>query len=430
MDSGNRDGRAAVIVGAKRTPFVRAGGEVRDLDVLDLARVATVELLADLDFDPALVDGLIFGNVSRPVKYHNLAREIVLATGLPRTAPAHTVSLACASSCQSFTNAVDAIDRGYARALIAGGAESLSNVPIQYSPKLARALVRASRTKSLAGKAQTFASIRLADLAPVTPAIRETSTGLTMGESAEIMAKVNGISRPEQDEFALRSHLLASEESKRKGQRLAALQPDAGSVVTADNHIRSNTSLEKLASLRPVFDRTNGTVTAGNSSPLTDGAAAIMVMSRTAADGAGYLPKAVVRGYAYAAVDPGDQLLLGPAYAIPLALERAGIKLSDVDVFEMHEAFAAQVLSTLKALESKEFAREKLGRASPVGTIDRSALNPGGGSIALGHPFGATGARVLMDLVRHLEERDGQIGLASVCAAGGVGCAFVVERAS
>jgi acetyl-CoA acyltransferase len=262
------------------------------------------------------------------------------------------------------------------------------------------------------------------------PGIRETSTGLTMGESAEIMAKLNGISRRDQDELALRSHeraLAATSACKMSREVVPVYRPD-GRAVTEDNHIRSDSSMEKLEALRPVFDRRHGTITAGNSSPLTDGAAALLLASGKKAKELDLQPRAWVRSYAYAAVDPGEQLLIAPAYAIPLALERAGLSLSDMDLIEMHEAFAAQVLSTVRALASKTFATEKLNRPAPVGEVDPDRLNVDGGSIALGHPFGATGARVLITLANEMERRGSQFGLASVCAAGGLGCAIVLER--
>lgn len=420
----------AAIVEGRRTPFIRAGTAFADLDVFDLGRTAAVEVLQRSEIDPAEVDQVIFGNVSRPVKYHNLAREIGLATGLPRSVPAFTVGLACASGCQAVTSGVDLIERGYAGAVLAGGAESLSNVPIQYSPKLARAVVGASQAKSVGGKLQSLAQIKMADLAPVAPGIRETSTGLTMGESAEIMAKVNGISRQAQDEVALHSHQAAARaasECRLSREVVPVFRPD-GRPITEDNHIRTDTSMEKLGSLRPVFDRRHGTVTAGNSSPLTDGAAAILLMSGEKAQALGYTPRAWVRSYAYAAVDPGDQLLLGPAYAIPLALDRAGITLADIDLVEMHEAFAAQILSTTQALASDRFAQENLGRSKAVGEIDPEKLNVNGGSISLGHPFGATGIRVITSLANEMERRDAHFGLVSVCAAGGLGCVIVLER--
>lgn len=424
-----RNKRAAIVEG-RRTPFIKAGTEFAELDIFDLGLAATVEVVQRAEIDPSEIDQIIFGNVSRPVKYHNLAREIGLASGIPLSKPAFTVGLACASSCQAATSGVDLIERGYAGAVLAGGAESLSNVPIQYSPKLARALAAASRAKTLGGKVQSLAQVRMADLAPVAPGIRETSTGLTMGESAEVMAKVNGITREGQDELALRSHQRAARAQAecRLSAEIAPVFLANGRAVTEDNHIRTDTSIEKLAVLPPVFDRRHGTITAGNSSPLTDGGAALLLLSGEKANALGHTPRAWVRSYAYAAVDPADQLLLGPAYAIPLALERAGIELSDIDLVEMHEAFAAQVLSTTQALASKRFAEEKLGRSTPVGEIDPSKLNVNGGSISLGHPFGATGARVITSLANEMERRDAHLGLVSVCAAGGLGCAIILER--
>jgi acetyl-CoA acyltransferase len=303
-------------------------------------------------------------------------------------------------------------------------------VPIQYSDRLARSLVAASQAKTIPMKLQSLAQVRMKDLAPVAPGIRETSTGLTMGESAELMAKINGISREAQDELALASHRRAAgalQACKLSREVVPVYRPD-GRAVTEDNHIRTDTSLDKLGSLRPVFDKQHGTITAGNSSPLTDGAAAVLLMSGKKAKALGYSPRAYIRAYAYAAVDPNDQLLLAPAYAIPLALDRAGLTLADMDLVEMHEAFAAQVLSTTQALASKTFAREKLGRSEPVGEVDPEKLNLNGGSIALGHPFGATGARILASLANEMERGDSQFGLVSVCAAGGLGCAIVLER--
>ncbi|HZS94096.1 MAG TPA: acetyl-CoA C-acyltransferase [Chloroflexota bacterium] len=420
----------AAIVEGRRTPFAKAGTALADLDVFDLGRTAAVEIVQRADLDPGEIDQIVFGNVTRPVKYHNLAREIGLSIGAPATIPAFTVSLACASACQAVTSAVDTIERGYGDVVLAGGAESLSNIPIQYGAKLARGLVGFSQAKTMPARLQAMAGIRIKDLAPVAPGIRETSTGLTMGESAEIMAKVNGISRHEQDALALASHRNAAEAQAacRLSAEVVPVYRPEGRAVTTDNHIRSDTSLEKLAALPPVFDRRHGTITAGNASPLTDGAAALLLMSTRKAKQFGYRPKAWIRSYAYAAVDPADQLLLGPAYAVPIALDRAGITLADIDLVEMHEAFAAQVLSTTKALASKRFAEEKLGRAEAVGEIDPERLNVNGGSIALGHPFGATGARVLLSLANEMERRKARYGLATVCAAGGVGCAIVLER--
>jgi acetyl-CoA acyltransferase len=426
------DMRRAAIIAGWRTPFVRAGTDFAQLDVLDLARAVTVELLQRTGLDPNTVDHVIYGNVVRPVQYTNLARELVLAAGLPKHVPADTVTLACASACQAITDATNLIERGYADVVIAGGVEMLSNVPIALSPPLGRALVSASQARSFRARLQSFRNVGLADLPPVAPSITETSTGLSMGQSAELMAKLNGISRADQDAWALSSHRKAAA-AWADGRMLDEVAPvyvvnDGGRAVTRDNHIRPDTSLEKLAALKPVFDRGYGTVTAGNSSPLTDGAASVLLMSSERAEALGLTPKAFVRAYAYAAVDPAEQLLIGPAYAIPKALERAGLELSDIDLVEMHEAFAAQVLSTLQKLESSSFAQAELGRPHAVGCLDRARINVRGGSIALGHPFGATGARCVTTLANEMERQSAALGLVSVCAAGGVGAAIVLER--
>jgi len=426
-------GRRAAVVAGLRTPFVRAGTDFAQLDVLDLARAVTVELLQRTGLSPDEVDHVIYGNVTRPVQYSNLARELVLVAGLPTSTPAETVTLACASAAQAITDATNLIERGYADVVLAGGVEMLSNVPIALSPPLARALVSASQSRSTVARLQSFRGLGLADLPPVAPGITETSTGLSMGQSAELMAKVNGIRRVDQDAWALGSHRKAAA-AWQAGRMVEEVAPvfvvdNGGRAVERDNHIRPDTSLDKLGRLKPVFDRQYGTVTAGNASPLTDGAASVLVMSADRAQALGLQAKAFIRSYAYAAVDPAGQLLIGPAYAIPMALERAGLQLSDIDVVEMHEAFAAQVLSTLQKLESKKFGTEELGRSEAVGCIDPDRINLRGGSIALGHPFGATGARCVTTLANEMERQSAQFGLVSVCAAGGVGVAIVLEHA-
>jgi acetyl-CoA acyltransferase len=316
--------------------------------------------------------------------------------------------------------------------VIAGGAESLSNIPILHAPGFAEALVTANKAKSLGAKVQALSRIRPKDLVPIAPAIAEPSTGETMGQSAEKMAKINHVSREEQDRFALRSHQLAA--AATKDGRLTAeimpvyVPPRYETVVASDNGIRTDTSLEQLQALRPVFDKRYGSVTAGNSSPLTDGAAAVLLMSEQKARSLGHQPLGYIKSYAYAALDPGEQLLQAPVLAAPVALERAGLTLADIDLVEMHEAFAAQVLSNLKGFESREWAA-RAGAASPVGEVDRDRLNVMGGSIAIGHPFGATGARITTTLLHELQRRGGQFGLMTVCAAGGMGFAMVLEAA-
>jgi acetyl-CoA acyltransferase len=423
--------RVAVIAGL-RTPFAKSGTHYGHLSALDLGKIVVTELLQRSGIDPNDVQELVFGNVIPSVKAPNIAREIVLGTGLPRRIPAYSVSKACASANQAITSGADMIARGYADTVIAGGAESLSDVPILFSKKFADALVSASKQKSLPGKLAAFSKIRPKDLAPDAPAIAESSTGLTMGESAEKMAKANGISREEQDRFALQSHhraAAATASGRFKDEVMQVVVPPSfDNIVETDNLIRGDTTLEALAKLRPVFDRKYGTITAGNASPLTDGAAAVLLMSEEKAKALGLKPLGFIRSYAYAATDPFDQLLQGPVFALPVALERAKVKLEEIKIIEMHEAFAAQVLSNIQWIGSKKIAQEKLGRSEAIGQIDPEFINRTGGSIALGHPFGATGARIVTTVCNELQRTGEQYGLVTVCAAGGIGVAMVLER--
>ncbi|HJP87139.1 MAG TPA: acetyl-CoA C-acyltransferase, partial [Gemmatimonadaceae bacterium] len=332
---------------------------------------------------------------------------------------------------QAITDAADQIALGQMEVAIAGGSESLSNIPVLHSQRFAETLVLASKAKTLSQRIKTLMRLRPKDFVPITPAIAEPSTGETMGQSAEKMAKLNAIPREEQDHFALRSHRLAA--AGTADGRLTAeimpvyVPPKFDNVLTSDNGIREDTSYEQLAALKPVFDRKYGSVTAGNSSPLTDGGACVLLMSEEKAKSLGYPPMGIIKSYAYAALDPGEQLLQAPVLAAPVALKRAGLTLKDIDLVEMHEAFAAQVLSNLKGFESKYWA-ERAGFSEPVGEVDRAKLNVMGGSIAIGHPFGATGARITTTLLNELRRRGGQFGLMTVCAAGGMGFAMVVER--
>ena len=423
--------RVAVVRGL-RTPFAKSGTHYARLSALDLGKLVVAELVQRSGINPADVQEIVFGNVIPSVKAPNIAREIILGTGLPRKIPGYTVGKACASSNQAITSAADLIARGYADTVIAGGAESLSDVPILFSKNFSDALVSASKQKSVGGKLGAFTKIRPKDLAPDTPAIAESTTGLTMGESAEKMAKENGITREAQDKFALQSHQRAAEATasgRFKDEVMTVVVPPSfDNVVETDNLIRADSTLEGLAKLRPVFDRKYGTITAGNASPLTDGAAAVLLMSEEKAKALGIKPLGFIRSYAYAATDPFDQLLQGPVFALPTALERAKLKLEDIGVIEMHEAFAAQVLSNIQWLGSKKIAQEKLGRTEPVGTIDPESINRTGGSIALGHPFGATGARIVTTVCHELHRTGQQYGLVTVCAAGGIGVAMVLER--
>ncbi len=424
--------RVAVVAGI-RTPFARSGTSFEDVTAVELGGMAVKELVARHDVDGGALDELIYGTVIPSVTRPNIAREVVFEAGLPMRIPASSVIMACASSNRAITDGAEKIALGLAHAIIAGGSECLSDVPILFSRQFAKRLVRLSRSKSIAARLKAFAGFRIGELAPNPPAIAEYTTGLSMGQSAEKMAKENGISRAAQDEFALRSHQRAA-----AGWDVGVLGPETfpvpippkyAAMETRDNNIRRDSTLEQLAKLKPVFDREYGSVTAGNSSPLTDGASAVLLMSEQRARAEGRRPLAFIRSWAYSALDPSDQLLQGPAYAAPIALERAGLQLSDMGRVEMHEAFAAQVLSNLQAFASAAFAREKLNRAAPLGEIDPTILNLYGGSIAIGHPFAATGARIVTTLANELVRSGKQFGLLTVCAAGALGHAMVLENA-
>ena len=423
--------RVAIVAGC-RTPFARAGSELSQMSPVQLGTIAVRELVLRAELDPKNVEQLIYGTVVPSIPAPNVAREVTLESGLPPATPAYTVSRACASSNQAITSAAETILNGYADVIVAGGVEVLSDVPMLLSRSLRDALVSASRARSVGARAKALAGVRPKHLAPLTPAIAEPSTGESMGESAERMAKENGITREAQDRWALRSHRLAAQgtaDGRLKAEIVPAfVPPNYDTVLDHDNGIRTDTSEEKMAALRPVFDKRYGSVTAGNASPLTDGASAVLLMSEERAKALGYEPMGYIRSWSFTALAPTDQLLQGPAYAIPIALDRAGITMKDIELWEMHEAFAAQVLSNLQALDSDEFAREKLNRTSKVGLIDESLINVMGGSIAIGHPFGATGGRLTTTLLNEMKRRNLGVGLISVCAAGAMGFAMVVER--
>jgi len=421
------------VVAGLRTPFARSGTVLQDATAVQMARHAARELLYRTNLDGREVDEIILGQVIPSVLAPNVAREVSLLPQFPRTIPAYSLNRACASAGQAITNAHDQILMGHAEVILAGGVESLSDIPILHSRQFSRILMAASKAKSLGARLGAFSRVRLRDLKPVAPAIAEPSTGESMGQSAEKMAKENGISRDAQDRLALLSHQRAAAGTA-DGRLTAEIAPWFGGaamdqISESDNGIRTDTSLEALAQLRPVFDRRYGSVTAGNSSPLTDGASVVLMMSEEKARALGYRPLVTIRSYAVAAVDPGWQLLMGPAYAVPKALDRAGIGWKELGLVEIHEAFAAQVLSNVQAWGSKSWA-ERLGRSQPIGEVDWNITNVMGGSIAIGHPFGATGARLVTTMANEMQRRAVQFGLISICAQGGMGLAMVLERIS
>jgi acetyl-CoA acyltransferase len=425
----NGIGRRVAIVDGCRTPFAKSGTDFKRSSAIDLGKVAVRELISRTNLNVREIDHLVYGTVVQSVLAPNIAREVGLGAGIPPTVAAFTVGRACASANQAITSGAEQIALGLADVVIAGGAESLTDIPVLFSPEMRDALVAASKAKTLPDRLKAFSRIRPAHLKPISPAIAEPTTGLTMGQSAEKMAQENGITREAQDAWALRSHQLAAAGTQdgRLTREICPVYVD-GKAVTSDNGIRPDTSLERLAALKPVFDRRYGTVTAGNASPLTDGASAVLLMNEEKARALGYEPLGFIRSYAYAALSPADQLLQGPVFATPVALQRAQISMKEIELLDMHEAFAAQVLSNLQWLQSPRIAHERLGLRQPVGVPPEDRINVLGGSIAIGHPFGATGGRITITLLNEMKRRSLQFGLITVCAAGALGFAMVVER--
>ncbi|MCR9002483.1 acetyl-CoA C-acyltransferase FadI [Rahnella perminowiae] len=427
-----REGDRIAIVDGLRTPFAKQATAYHGIPAVDLGKMVVSELLAKSGIDPKDIDQLVFGQVVQMPEAPNIAREIVLGTGMDVSTDAYSVSRACATSFQAVANVAESIMSGMVQVGIAGGADSSSVLPIGVSKRLARALVDVNKARTLSQRLSIFSKLKLRDLLPVPPAVAEYSTGLRMGDTAEQMAKSHNISRVQQDELAHRSHTLAAqawEQGYLTSQVMAAQVPPYREVLQKDNNIRLNSEISQYAKLRPAFDRKHGTVTAATSTPLTDGAAAVLMMSESRARELGLEPLGYLKSFAFAAIGVWEDMLLGPAYATPLALDRAGLTLDDLDLIDMHEAFAAQTLANIKMLASDEFAREKLGRSQAVGEIDWDKFNVLGGSLAYGHPFAATGARMITQTLHELRRRGGKYGLTTACAAGGLGAAMILETA-
>lgn len=425
-----RRGDRIAIVSGLRTPFARQATAYRGIPAMDLGKMVVSELLIRCGIDPEWVDLLVFGQVVQMPAAPNIAREIVLGTGMSVHTDAYTVSRACATSFQSVVNVAESIMTGTAEVGIAGGADTFSLPPIGVTKNLTMTLLDLSKARTLTQRLKLLATLRPRDLLPVSPPVAEYSTGLRMGDTAEQMAKTYGISRADQDAFAHRSHRLAAQ-TWQKGvlqqEVMTAYVPPYRQAINQDNNVRHDSVLEHYARLSPAFDRQHGSVTAANSSPLTDGAAAVLLMSEEKARQLGLTPLGYLTSYAFTAIGVQQDMLLGPAYATPLALARAGLNLSDLTLIDMHEAFAAQTLANLKMFASAEFARDKLGRSTPLGDVDMAKFNVLGGSIAYGHPFAATGARMITQTLHELRRRGGGFGLTTACAAGGLGVAMVLE---
>lgn len=425
-----RQGDRIAIVRGLRTPFAKQATEFHGVSALELGKLVVNELLIRSELSPKLIDQLVFGQVVQMPEAPNIAREIVLGTGMNVHTDAFSVTRACATSFQSVVSVAESMMAGVTEIAIAGGADSSSVLPIGVSKKLGRALVDLNKAKTFGQKLAIFRRLGLKDLLPVPPAVAEYTTGLSMGDTAEQMAKTHGISRADQDALAHRSHSLAAQAWKDgllKDEVMTAHIEPYKTFLEIDNNIRMDSKLESYSKLKPVFDRQFGSVTAATSTPLTDGASAVLMMTESRAKAMGYEVLGYIRSYAFSAIDVWEDMLMGPSYATPIALDRAGLKLSDLTLIEMHEAFAAQALANMKMFGSKTFAEQKLGRAEAIGEIDMAKFNVIGGSLAYGHPFAATGTRLITQTLNELKRRGGGIGLTTACAAGGLGAAMIVE---
>lgn len=424
--------KEVVIVAGLRTPFVKAGGAFKRLPAYDLCARLIREMMLQLDFPTDRIEEVIIGNVIQSVETANMARIATVLGGLPHHIPAYTVNRNCASGMEAISQAFDKIRHGQARIILAGGAESMSSIPVfSYSTELTDILVKASKAKSPAQRLQVLSQLRPHHLKPNVVNQNDPISDMTMGQTAEVLVREFSISRQEQDAFALRSHQRAVAARDKLAQEIMPiLVPDSnegkGEAVVEDIGPREDTSLESLAKLKPVFDREFGTVTAGNASPITDGAAMVLLMDAEMAQSMDLVPLGYIRSYAFAGLE-AQRMGLGPAYATPKALAQAKVSFSNLELLEINEAFAAQVIANQRAFASAAFA-EKLGLSAPLGEIDPDKLNVNGGAIALGHPLGASGARLILTLLKEMGRRDLSLGLASLCVGGGQGAAFILER--
>jgi len=418
-----------VLVDGVRTPFLMSGTEYQKLMPHDLVRHSLNGLSTRLNLDKDAVEYIVMGTVIQEVKTSNIAREASLGAGFSLKTPSHTVTMACISSNVAITTGIGYMQAGVYDSVIAGGVEFMSDVPIRHSRAMRGLMLKSTKAKTMGAKLNLVSQIGMKHLTPELPAVAEFSTNEVMGHSADRLCTAFQVSRGEQDEYALRTHslALAAQEAGHLSDIVPYKVPGVAGMVTKDNGIRASTP-QQMAKLKPAFVKPHGTVTAANSSFLTDGASACLICTEEKAKAMGWKPKAYLRDFTYVSQDPADQLLLGPAYATPKVLDQAGLKLSDIDVFEFHEAFAGQILSNLKAMDSDSFAQSQMGRKEKVGAPDMAKFNLWGGSTSIGHPFGATGVRLLMHSANRLIKEDGQYGLIAACAAGGQGVGMLVER--
>jgi len=421
-----------VIIDGVRTPFCKAGTDLAHLDAVELGRIAVTTLLKRTGFDPSRIDEVIFGCVGQPADAANIARVIALRSGIPEHVPAITVHRNCASGIEALTQAYEKMSAGRGRVFIVGGTESMSQMPLLFSERAAQKFSRLARAKSFGAKLGALAAFGPRDFKPrigLQLGLTDPVCGLNMGETAELLARELHISRDEQDAFALESHKRAVAARPKLAEEICPVLTGGNlkSAITSDNGPRENQSLDALARLRPVFDKKFGTVTAGNSSQITDGAVALLVMEVERAMELGLAPLGALVDYATAGCDP-KRMGLGPLFAMAKLERQSGLRIDEADVIEINEAFATQTLAVLNHSESAEFARKHLNRETPLGKISRDKLNVNGGAIALGHPVGATGARLILTSLKELQRRNGRRALVSLCIGGGQGTALWLER--
>ncbi len=423
--------KKVVIIDGSRTPFLRSGTEYMDLLSYQLGGFAIKGLLNKTGIDPKLVDGVVMGNVISNVKTPNVAREAALTAGIPNTVPCRTVSQACISANRAISDACLEIMTGRSDIMIAGGIDHTSDSPIQFPRKMRKKLFKAQRLKTMGDNLKFISTLRPSDFFPERPAVAEYTTDRVMGQDCDIMAARFEISRADQDAFAVRSHQLAAkahEAGHLPEEMVEVSLPPKFKIINRDNGVRGDSTLEKVAKLRPAFDRKFGTLTAANSSFLTDGASAVLLMSEEKAKELGFSPKAEVVDFEFTGQRLEDELLLGPTYAVAALLERNKMSFEDLDVIEFHEAFAGQILSNLKALASDDFAKKNLGRNKAVGVVPMEKFNLWGGSLSIGHPFGATGGRLLTTTCNRLQKENGTYGILAACAAGAHGHAMLLKK--
>ncbi|WP_069131966.1 acetyl-CoA C-acyltransferase [Rhodohalobacter halophilus] len=425
----NSSTRQVVFIDGGRTPFLRSQTDFKKFSAYDLGRFAVTGLINQTKLNPKHIDHLYYGNVIQDINTSNVAREVSLASGLGDHIPATTVSMACISSNVALTSAMNSIRLGHIEGAIVGGVEVMSDIPIRFRKKFRQKLLETQKYRKPTDWLKFFKGLRPSDLLPEIPSISEFSTGETMGKSCDKMSAKYGVSRSEQDEFALQSHHKADQAKDHLREEIYPVSVKNGEkLIDSDNGVRGDTSLEKLESLRPAFIKPHGTVTAGNASFLTDGASAALVMSEEKALERGYQPKSILHAYSYVAQRPDDELLIGPAFAVPNVLDEMNLTFDDIDVFEFHEAFAGQMVTVLKALASDEFAKTRLNRDQKVGEVPSDKLNAWGGSLSIGHPFAATGIRLVTTATNRLIKEGGKYALIAACAAGGQGHAMIIER--